>query len=577
MAWLCSYSADLVEFRPHLEPQFGTMCTALAHTLTLLFALLGSDQQQLGATASWRFLEDEMTVGIKCLNGPDLHDGCQLSYDPITRQPKPRRDDISGASYTDDNVSFTRALDVLLCALDLSAPESKFPLTNLTATEGGGEVTTFVYLEGGKPAPAPALPTVQQPAPTIARPVSQRASSNTPVVAPSPCQSNELSEDREFYGPSLRNPPRKTSRHHVQAPPAPIKVTQAAPISEFPIDRQMFNILNDFINPPEATLAAKPTTPARPSPLASPYGMDSAAVAKAFGAGDSNSPAPGSAGAKKFPTLPWEYFYVPEPVGPNQRNSDGGLTGGWGSNGSGLPRPTSSGNAPQLGAGAITGNPLARPTHQRYDSLGQSRFVENQAEALQSLNLGPERISQPPPGFGGGRGVWGADGLESNAAQQNTWAPSAHPWQSAYGQNAAAADRVPTSPFSSLNFSANTSSLPQVNSPWGMPTTTAQRFSATQSPASPSQLGGFPRGGSIPSPSDNRYTSDYATAMAAGGVHASQAFAAAANAWSDARQPRNGFGNQLQQQQAIGADIWGSSIGQGENADGKVVQGMPKR
>ncbi len=572
MAWLCSYSADLVEFRPHLEPQFGKMCTALAHTLTLLFALLGSDQQQLGATASWRFLEDEMTLGIKCLNGPGLHDGCQLSYDPITRRPKPRRDDISGATNTDDDVSFTRALDVLLCALDLSAPESKFPLTNSTTMERGGEVTNFVYLEGGKPAPAPApaFPTAQQPAPTAVPSVQPRPP-NTPVVAPSPCQSNELSEDREFYGPSLRNPTRKTTHHKVQAPPAPLKPVQAAPISEFPIDRQMFNILNDFINPPESTMAAKPATPARPSPLASPYGMDSAAVAKAFGAGDSNSPAPGSAGAKKFPTLPWEYFYVPEPVGPNQRNSDGGMAGGWGSNGSGLPRPTSSGNAP----------PLARPTHQRYDSLGKTRFVENQAEALQSLNLGPERTSQPPPGFGG-RGIWGAEGAESNTAQQNPWAPSANPWQSTYGQNTAAtADRVPSSPFSTLNFSANTSSLPQVNSPWGMPaTTTAQRFSATQSPASPTQLGGFPRGGggSIPSPSENRYTSDYATAMATGGVNASQGFAAAASAWSDARQPRNGFGSQLQhQQQSMAAEIWGSVVGQGGDEGGKVVQGMPKR
>ena len=128
MTWLCSYGSDLVEFRPHLEPQFGIMCTTLANTLALLFELMAIDPQ-LGTTVPWRFLEDDMALGIRCLNGPELHDGCQLSYDAFTRQPKPRRDEVSGANYTDDDVSFTRALDVLLCALDLSAPESKFPLT----------------------------------------------------------------------------------------------------------------------------------------------------------------------------------------------------------------------------------------------------------------------------------------------------------------------------------------------------------------------------------------------------------------------------------------------------------------
>ena len=554
------------------------MCTTLGNTLTLLFKMMGGDQQ-LGNPVSWCFPEDEMTLGITCLNGPDLPAGCQLSHDAFTLKPKPRREEVSGANGTDDDVSFTRALDVLLCALDLSAPESKFPLTTSSTKEGAGELTTFVYLEGGKPEPAPRQQEPQQPAPTAAPPVVQPAF-QTPVVAPSPCESNELSEDQEFYGPELRNATHHGARNG--RAPAAVGRPQVAPVSEFPIDKQIFNILNDFINPPESAPAPKPETPSRPSARVSPYGMDSAAVAGAFGAGPSGSPAPGSAGAKAFPTLPWEYFYTPAPVDSTLRNSGVAATGaGWGANGSGFGRPASLGNTAQLGIGASIGNPLARQTHQRYDSLGHSRLVDNQADALGSLDLGsdPDQYLQ---GYGA-RGVWSnaaaesstsARGAASNAAPQSPWAPSANPWQSAYGQNTAASGHPPNSPFSTLNFSGNTSSLPQVNSHWGLPTN-AQRFSATQSPSSPTHLGAYP-GGSIPSPS---YAGDYAAAMA--DAQASQAFLGGGG-WPDARQPRNGLGQQSQPQ-PHGLDVWGNlnkqpAAAAGQKADGKsVMQGMPKR
>ncbi|KAK4155907.1 hypothetical protein C8A00DRAFT_13108 [Chaetomidium leptoderma] len=584
MAWLCSYGSELVAFQAHLAPQFGIMCTALSNTLTLLFELFGTEQQ-LGNPVSWRFPEDEITLGIKSLNGAGLHDGCQLYFDAFTRQPKPRREDVSGANHTDDDdVTFTRALDVLLCAIDLSAPESKFPLTTSAITKGSRDLTAFVYLEGGKPEPIPSLPEAHHLTPRAAPSTIERVP-QMPVVAPSPCESNELSEDQEFYGPDLRNAASNGAGNGTRSrqAPAPTRpMPTAAPVAEFPIDRQMYDILNAFIDPPESAPVAKPATPGRLPAPTSPYGMGSAAVAEAFGAGASNSPAPGSAGAKTFPTLPWEYFYTPEPVDSALRNtSTNGAGAGWGANGAGFPRPTSSGNAAQLGAGAITGNPLARQAHQKYDSLSQSRFAKNQAEAFRSLDLGSNRGTQPLQGYGG-RGAWPsaaveglttAQGMASNFPQQNTWAPPASPWQTTYGQNQATVDRAPNSPFSTLNF-ANTSSLPQVNSPWGL-STTAQRLSATQSPSSPnSHPGAFPRV-SMPSPSGSRYTSDYATAMANGGQ------AAFASGWPDARQPRTGVN------QPYGLDIWGNpirqpaaAVGSGEQADEKssvAAQGMPKR
>ncbi|KAK4123203.1 hypothetical protein N657DRAFT_634392 [Parathielavia appendiculata] len=568
MAWLCFYSSELVRFRPYLEPQFGAMCKSLSITLTLLFELLASDQQ-LGNTVSWRFPEDELTLGIQCLNGPELHDGCQLYYDAFTRQPKPRREDVSGsAERTEDDVTFTRALDVLLCALDLSATESDFPLINSATRKESRDLTTFEYLEGGKPEPTANPPQIQHSIPTPL-PTEIEQTPQRPVVVPNPSGSNELSEDKEFHGPGLRHTAGNGIRNDgvpVAAQPAPI-----ASVSEFLIDRQMFNILNDFINPPESAPVAKQDNTTRPPARMSRYGMGSPAVAEVFGAGASSSPVPGSAGGKAFPTLPWEYFYKPAPVDSALRKpSINGAGTVWEAGGTVFPRPTSSGNAAQLMSAAINRNPLEPETHQRHDSLGRARLVDSQAEALQSLDLGLDQANQQHQGSAA-RGAWSSALAESSTparGQQNLWAPPACPWQTTYGQNGAAAGRVPNSPFSTLNFSANTSSLPQVNNPWGLPTT-AQRLCAAQSPADANQLGGGYPSGSVPSRPGSRYASDYATAMANGKNSRDNA-----SAWSDAHHTGTGSSQ---------PDIWGPPISQPGGVDDKtfgkamVQQSMPKR
>ncbi|EAQ91362.1 hypothetical protein CHGG_03297 [Chaetomium globosum CBS 148.51] len=579
MAWLCSYGSQLVEFRAHLEPQLGTMCTTLSNTLTLLFELLGGDEQ-LGNTVSWRFPEDDITLGIDCLNGPNLHDGCQLYYDAFARKPKPRREDVAGADYIEDDVTFTRALDVLLCGLDLSMPESRFPFATSAVKKGSRELTTFMYLERGKPEPTPNLPPAQHLTPT-AVPAALEQTPKILAAALSPCESNELSEDQDFYGPNLRNAVGYGSRSGQV--PAPVIPTPTAPVSEFPIERQMFNILNEFINPPESTLLSKSKTPSHPPARTSPYGMDSAGVAEAFGAGTSNSPTPGSAGAKKFPTLPWEYFYKP-PANPTLRSDTNAMAASWGANGGGISRPTSSGNAAQFGAGATIGNPLAHQTHQRYGSLGQSKPVENQADMLQSSESASGRAGLPQQAYSP-KGAWPnatAEGLVSALGtppilpQQRTWAPPSSPWQNANGQvPPATTGAALNSSFSTFNFSSNASSLPQVYSPWGIPAA-VNRFPAAQSPSSPSRASAAYTGGAIPSPSGSRYATDYASAMASGHIQQNSF----AGAWPDARQPRNGS---VAQQPLGQVDIWSDLIRQqptvGEKANRKSVmqQGMPKR
>jgi hypothetical protein len=571
MAWLCYYSSQLVEFQAHLEPYFGSMCTTLSNTLTVLFELLAV-KPQLGSPVPWRFPEDEMTLGIQCLNGPELHNGCQLYYDAFTLKPKPPREEMAGANHTADDVTFTRALDVLLCALDVSTPNSKFPFTTSTTTKGSRELTKFVYLEGGKPTPAPPVPIIQHPEPTVV-PTAAEQRFPRPVVAPSPCESNELSEDREFYGPDLRKGGKST---YISRGGAAIGATPVAPATEYPIEKQLFQILNDFMAPPESAHAAKPETPGRSHTRTDSYGMGSAAVVEAFASGDSTSPAPGSAGMKPIPTLPWDYFYKPAPVDPAlQKSSSSGTGSGWGANGARFSRPASSGNAAQLRAGSTNSNSL-RLMHQRYDSLDQAR-LGSQTEALQSLHLSSDHVGQYQQGSAS-HGMWPgalngepttARAMPSNPLQQSPW-PSANTWQTTYGQSHSPNNRLPNSSFSSLEFSANTSSLPQVNSPWGLPTA-AQRFSAAQQSSSPSASLGVHPGVSASSSSGSRFPSAYAAAMA--GAPASQA---QITPWPDVRQPRSGVNPSL-----AGEDIWANPIRNlavGQTADGKpVMQGMPKR
>lgn len=540
------------------------MCLTLSNTLTLLLELLGTGK--FGSTVPWRFPEDEMTLGIKCLNGPDLHDGCQLYYDAFTRQPKPRREDIPASGHTADDVTFTRSLDVALCALDLSTPESKFPFTTSTIIKGPREHTAIMYLEGGKPNPTQLLHATQAKATTPSSvPISLEQQPRKIPPTPSLCESNELSEDREFYGSSLGQARRRVRK--VQPAPA-VAPAQAAPVSEFPIDTQLFRILNDFLVPPESTPRSKPETPTRP--LVHPgttTGED--------GATASTSPGPGSAGMKAIPTLPWNYFYTPAPVDSTlQKSSMGGATPGWNVDGSGSPRPASSGSAAQLRTGATVGNPFSSQAHSWYDSPGRTVPQENQTEAHRSLAMGGLLNDSISLQGCGTSGVWpGIDegsvnkGMASNTLRYNPWGPSAaDPWQTGQSQQSFAFGRVPNSPFSTLHFSENDSSMPPVNSPLGMPSRGLQRVSSQGAPSSIVTVAQH----SPSSPKALRAVYGADPAMAA--VYAQQqALLGTTSPWSDtARMPRTGAAAQPIQRPAAGAN---------DKVEGKkpMMQGMPKR
>ena len=476
MTWLCSYNSDLVKYQPYLEPQFGSMCAMLSTTLSLLFELLGSDTR-LGTAVGWQFLEDELTIGIQCLNGPHLHDGCQLYYDAFKRKPKPRREEFPDAVESPDDVTFTRALDVALCALDLAAPESEFPLDTSKKAKGSQEHTTIVYLPGGKPKPAPRVQVPQQFVPVetftesprkpeLQVPTAESAPTQAPAPAPapapeptrtltppSPVESNELSEDQEFYGPRLRKFSHGAIKASNNSRPrtATANPTQAASVSESSIENQIYQILSDIlIDDSETGQVKKFETPTRPVPLdETSYGMGSTTAQNVF-ANSSDSPGPGSATSKTFPTLPWNYFYTPAPVGnPAVRNStETSGSGTW--NSSFSSRTNQPGSGAELAGGYAYQSPLAAQPlqHQTSSSGAGDRAMWPDT----GVSLATQGTSSSKPLHG-----------------DNIWGPSGSTWQTGQGtaQTSTAAGFAPNSPFSSLSFS-QTSTLPPVNSPWGL-------------------------------------------------------------------------------------------------------------
>ena len=487
MAWLCSYSKDIVDFQAYLEPLYGNMCKALARALTVLFELWLSDTN-LKSIVPYQFPEDEETIGIKCLNGPDLHDGCQLSYDPTTCQPKPRAEDVKDASFTEDDVAFTRIFDVLFCAIDL-AERSTFPLVVCKLMEDSREVTKFAYAEGGKQQPVAQSEVEQRPSPETGFPVTEdipspivdqvpvnapvAASLTAPVAAPvtapvtAPIEEvaldslDEFAEDRDFYRDPKEIQPPVSQPSVSRAPKAP----QAASNSEYSIDAQMYQLLSDFLAPPDTTgHSRKPSSHGQDE---TSYGIGSATaneLRNAFGSpspgsgsgqGSASGSAPGSATARGFQQLPWNYFYTPG-TADNEvpRSSVGrGTPGSWGGQGSPYMHSKSMSNAAMPSGASITTGP---------STIEQQ--LANQLASLIPSTSAKHQAASP-------RGAWPELGhaSASHTRQRSSVGQPGTGWNTTATNPSGLWGDMPNSPFSSMTFSGATSGLPPVNSPWGLP------------------------------------------------------------------------------------------------------------
>ncbi|KAK1756087.1 hypothetical protein QBC47DRAFT_400989 [Echria macrotheca] len=464
MAWLCFYSPELTDFRVFLEPQFGSMCKVLAHTLTLSLEWLknGPDAEQ---SVRWLFPEDEETVGIRCLNGPELDDGCRLRYDALKLQPKPRADEVPGADFSPDTAAWIRLFDVALCALRL-AGHSPFPIIFSNGS--------FSYVEQGAthavaPPPAAQVPEIEAVAPAAMGPVPQNVAplpqpvektvAQVPVLAEAESE-EAYSSDEEFF--PTKNTKASTAGPH--RPEPAVEPLETASTSEYPVDTMMSKLINEFLTPPELSAGRQ-----KPQQETS-YGMGSRTANDIWAPYTTSSPTPGSATSKAFPSLPWGYFLPADAQGTGARNLPRVQSGGsgWhsrsGSGGSAIPAPNT----------AQVSNPLTLPVHQLDGSSATFPFTNQYAQdwlaqsgrdakARDSLALQARNI----------REVWAKP--EQNSASHgrkpsgssSPWSPSGGPWQPQNERGAASGGQ--TSPFSSgFAFSAE-SSMPQVNSPRGIP------------------------------------------------------------------------------------------------------------
>ncbi|KAK0645936.1 hypothetical protein B0T16DRAFT_457921 [Cercophora newfieldiana] len=497
MTWLLFYKSDLNEYRSHLEPQFGNMCKSLAHTLTLLLELLG--QISSSATA-WLFPEDEETIGMKCLNGPDLYDGCQLRVDGLDKTLKPSADEVPSATRTVEHAASFRAFDAVLCGLRLAA-DPWFPIT------GPDGLNVFSYVESTKwPAAAPNPPAIEPQVPVHASSfaaavtapaartisISKGQAPAQPVeTIPAITDSEDFSDDGEFYQPAAQRV-QSADRQPVAAPDVALVATG----SEFPIDAQLSRILNDFLAPPERSSGQ-----ARVDHEETSYGMGSRTADDMFGnatAAASTSPAPGSANSKTFPSLPWNYFVPTAPADHNLQNTGTmrSPSNGWDS------RPASSGSPRDVHYSTKLNDLFAasRNSARRSGSYATSPYAYQGPQdwadqtALANKAVREQTALQAQSAFSVAN-----TGLPSHSREPSSLTSPSALWQQNTAQNPASSSHQPNHSsfsYSSANFSAFDSSLPPVNSPFGVPMAQAQAYGYQGLPSSgmaySQQLTGFP-------------------------------------------------------------------------------------
>ncbi|KAK0622926.1 hypothetical protein B0T14DRAFT_564337 [Immersiella caudata] len=462
MTWLLYYAKDLNDYRSYLEPHYVNMCKALAHTLSLVLGLLGTMAPK-SSTAGWLFPEDEETIGMNCLNGPGIYDGCQLRMDGLEKKPKPPADEVPSANRSTDAAAYLRMFDTVVCGIRLDA-DTLLPIVY------SDESRVFSYAEGVKGPKTVRSPSMVEPqasantgsaatssvAPSRIVPIPQEpASMVSEAVPPAVTDSEDFSDDGEFYQPAVQHS-HTADRPTAMAP----AVAPATTGSEFPIENQLYQILNDFLVPPERSASQSTRRQEEAS-----YGMGSRTADEVFGtAAASTSPAPGSATSKTFPSLPWNYFVSTAPAGFALRDKGAmrSPSHGWDS------RPSSSGSPKDAHFATKESRVSPRNLARRSASYATSPYAYQGPQdwatqtALANQALRDRALQTQNDQSGTGRALHSKKS-SSLASPSSAWqqSPSHFP--------AASSQPAKNQVFSSGGFSAVDSSLPPVNSPWGVP------------------------------------------------------------------------------------------------------------
>ena len=293
MAWLCTYTSNLVDFQPHLEPYFGDMAKTLAQALTLALEMVyGVFDPATSFTLPFLLPEDEASLGLACLNGPDLKAVCRLNYNHTQNTDKIRRQDYD-KEYTDEQLMFTRAAHIVYCTLTLTG-DNKFPLVISMSVKDSKTQSVVAYLENGK-----AQPTT---------PLEAQPGANTPVPTMQPTSETATYQDQSETPSSLETEsmitPLPSTVGSSDLPTAPEPFTE-----DQPMESQVYSMLSDFLAPPES-----PKTTISPQfPTAHQSGTE-----EGTGYVPSNPTAPTTPPTEAvrkplYNALPWGFFNVPNP------------------------------------------------------------------------------------------------------------------------------------------------------------------------------------------------------------------------------------------------------------------------
>lgn len=550
VCWLGINRADIVRYAPHIQPHSDPMYRAVSQTLSSLLDVYGDSRL---AAVPYLLPEDLDLLGIKLFDAPDLPAACQLLCKDSDGEKKPRADGPQQSTTDSQTVALGRVFDILKCGFFL-AGDSGFPFTIVHEEQDGRMLTAIRYLDGSEPAlsEVPGLDgSAQQRLPGVETSVEDLASKlslNPGLAETEPGVSPRIRQQLrsswgEFY-PSM--PEGDFGRVNVETSGGAVPPDTGLD-SDFPSD-QLFNVVSDFLAPPESK-----SNPQQASTLQNEtsYGMHSSTANEVFGAVKAPSPTPNSGNKKSFPSLPWEYFYTPTPQQRSGQQWDV-MTQNRAREGSGtldLPNSMSSGSSVariqgatklddpfaessltidndarrynNLLASAPPGSTAAWEAAERYRLLGKglvhheeitkaySGAFPDQSWQLQHPgpswdNPGDLQHIPPPHGFPQGL-VPDRQPVPPTEPTEPTQSTISFPVNSSFDRTA---------------FSGNSSGLPPVNSPWGLPNAQQPASRTADVPSLPDSgsAGSLQSAGYPPGITHNGITYNATTAFGRGAV-----------------------------------------------------------
>ncbi|KAB5570537.1 hypothetical protein GE09DRAFT_711026 [Coniochaeta sp. 2T2.1] len=478
MTWLCMYRSDIVEFESYLRPYILHMYKSLSVVLSSLFEILARHPGL--KPVPLLFNEDMETRGLKALNGPAIPIQCLLGVDSISCLPKSRGEESGSENIKADEISFTRALDITTCGVTLT-DDPVFPL-DISLSPGGSHMARVTYQAGGKkrspPSASAGVVAMSYPSPGMAavdlatalsvRPSPTVAATNV-ARGPVPAVTTNLDGLTNGFTDALRLP--------LVSPLPP----QLAEESNYAVDHdsRMNELVNGLVEPSESD-----PSEAAPAKNETSYDMHTGTARDVF-ASAIPSASPGLTPTHNgVPSLPWAWGPVAQPMAHQRNISSGDSRNAW-SSAAALAEPFSNRNSTSVvpaNGNTPTDNAFAAASNAQYAS-GQRTFTDPTTSSLwqhsHQHSSGVKSTSTPVglPGqtfYGSAANAnnpWSQGSSKFSSiqdilgAQLGALVPGFHPVASTSTPTAAA---VPSS-FASTNFSGNTSSLPPVNSPRGLP------------------------------------------------------------------------------------------------------------